>query len=337
MQEFIAKYKDEIEGKVSGWDRLVLAGTLRRLDVGQYLPKMMKAQRAAAMEQYCWQNDILFKDYFKHVKTVSERVKEASAEPFRRQNLPVLYLPSPKMDKNEVARQVASERGIQEGLVCAISSTELHATFEHRNTFLVRRKRPCHVLYHYMIHPELGRMYARVQTWFPFQIRVGLNGREWLAQQRFGLSDPHTAIVKSDHSIFHHHFRCYAGYGTPVCCLLSSVFPLLPPSLHALNQGCRAAGHAGASRIGSRNSAGAQRQRGDCQLGPAVVQGRGPQSGGAGGERHRSGGERRGRSHDRGKSDGFAERRRVDRRNKLGGGRGRVHRLVQDRGRALRR
>jgi hypothetical protein len=71
----------------------------------------------------------------------------------------------------------------QEGLVCAIGSTELHATFAHRHIFLVRRNRPCHVLYHYMIHPELGWMYARVQTWFPFQIQVGLNGREWLAQQ----------------------------------------------------------------------------------------------------------------------------------------------------------
>jgi len=182
MQEFIAKYKDEIQGTVSGWDRLVLAGTLRRLDVCQYLPKI-KALRATAMEQYCWHNNIWFKDYGKHVKAVSERVKRASTEPFRRQNLPVLYLPSPKIDKNEMARQVASERGIQEGLVCAISSTELHATFEHRNIFLVRRNRPCHVLYHYMIHPELGWMYARVQTWFPFQIQVGLNGREWLAQQ----------------------------------------------------------------------------------------------------------------------------------------------------------
>jgi hypothetical protein len=34
-----------------------------------------------------------------------------------------------------------------------------------------------------MIHPDLGWMYARVQTGFPFQIQVGLNGREWLAQQ----------------------------------------------------------------------------------------------------------------------------------------------------------
>jgi len=26
-------------------------------------------------------------------------------------------------------------------------------------------------------------MYARMQTWFPFQMQVGMNGREWLAQQ----------------------------------------------------------------------------------------------------------------------------------------------------------
>jgi hypothetical protein len=26
-------------------------------------------------------------------------------------------------------------------------------------------------------------MYARIQTWFPFHIQVGVNGREWLAQQ----------------------------------------------------------------------------------------------------------------------------------------------------------
>ena len=26
-------------------------------------------------------------------------------------------------------------------------------------------------------------MYARIQTWFPFHIQVGLNGRAWLARQ----------------------------------------------------------------------------------------------------------------------------------------------------------
>ena len=26
-------------------------------------------------------------------------------------------------------------------------------------------------------------MYARIQTWFPFAMQIGLNGREWLAQK----------------------------------------------------------------------------------------------------------------------------------------------------------
>jgi hypothetical protein len=26
-------------------------------------------------------------------------------------------------------------------------------------------------------------MYARLQTWFPFNIQIGFNGREWLAGQ----------------------------------------------------------------------------------------------------------------------------------------------------------
>ena len=182
MQEFIAKYKDEIQGTLSGFDRLVLAGTLRRLDVCQYV-KSMKALRATAMEKYCLTNGIWLKDFAAHVKSVSERIKKASTKPFREANLPVIYLASPKIDKNQVARQVAQERHIEQGLVCAISATELHPTFQHRNTFLVRRQSPCHVLYHYMIHPELGWMYARLQTWFPFQIQIGLNGREWLAQQ----------------------------------------------------------------------------------------------------------------------------------------------------------
>jgi hypothetical protein len=41
----------------------------------------------------------------------------------------------------------------------------------------------CSHLYHYFIHPLFGWMYVRLQTWFPFEIQVGINGREWLARQ----------------------------------------------------------------------------------------------------------------------------------------------------------
>jgi hypothetical protein len=48
---------------------------------------------------------------------------------------------------------------------------------------MVIRPRPCLALYHYLIHPEFGWMYARIQSWFPFRIHIYINGREWLARR----------------------------------------------------------------------------------------------------------------------------------------------------------
>ena len=182
MQEFIAKHREEIQGWVSGFDRLVFTGALQGLDYCQWVPEL-QVLRATAMEQYRLHNDIKFMDYAKYVKGVSGRIKKAVAETVRKAGLPVRYLSSPEIDKDAEARQIARERGIQEGFVCLLGSTEMHPSFEHRGTFIVRRKRPCHVQYLYQIHPQAGWMYARIQTWFPSRIRVGMNGREWLAHQ----------------------------------------------------------------------------------------------------------------------------------------------------------
>jgi hypothetical protein len=35
---------------------------------------------------------------------------------------------------------------------------------------------------HYLQHPVFGFMHIRLQTWFPFQVQIWLNGREWLAR-----------------------------------------------------------------------------------------------------------------------------------------------------------
>jgi hypothetical protein len=182
MQQFIDKYASQIQGVLTGFDRLVLRGSLRSLNFGLW-DGNLKAFVAKGMENYLWQNKILFKDYLQHVKRTSERVKKDSLKPFEKRQLPVVYLSSPSVDKDEVARKVAAEKGIRSGLVCAISALEPSPTFEHRGTHIIRRMRPCHALYQYQIHPEVGWMYARMQTWFPFNIQVGLNGREWLARQ----------------------------------------------------------------------------------------------------------------------------------------------------------
>lgn len=182
MQEFINKYREQIRGTLSGFDRLVFRGSLRRLHYGRWDQKL-QSMVAQGMEQYLCQNHILFKNYLDHVKGVSQKVKQASVKPFVDQGLPVQFLRDPGADKEEIARAIAVQRNIESGLVCALSSMELSPAFEHRGTHIVLRLKPCQVLYQYQIHPQVGWMYARIQTWFPFNIQVGLNGREWLARQ----------------------------------------------------------------------------------------------------------------------------------------------------------
>ena len=162
MQQFIEKYRDQIIGSLSGFDRLVFRGSLRRLNYGHW-DQSLGAMVAGGMEQYLWQNQILFKDYARHVKKVSERLKQVSLAPYRAQDLPVIFLRSPQVDKEAMARQIAVDKKIISGPVCALSSLEPSPTLEHRGTHIIRRDRPCHVLYHYQIHPQVGWM--RLRTW----------------------------------------------------------------------------------------------------------------------------------------------------------------------------
>jgi hypothetical protein len=104
-------------------------------------------------------------------------------QPLKKQKVPVVFLRDGQADKKALAREVAAERKLESGMVCVISALEPSPTFEHRGTHIMRRIRPCHVLYHYQIHEQVGWMHARIQSWFPFHIRIAINGREWLARQ----------------------------------------------------------------------------------------------------------------------------------------------------------
>ncbi len=171
MQQFISRFQDRIQGVVSGLDRVLFRGSLRNLN------------HAHGMEVYLYMNDILFKDYENHVKRVSQRLKALSTAPVLEQKLPVEYLCRGDVDKDQRAREIAATRGITSGDVCVLSAKELAPTFQHEGKHMVIRQRPCLALYHYLIDPELGWMYARIQTWFPFRIHIYINGREWLAQR----------------------------------------------------------------------------------------------------------------------------------------------------------
>jgi hypothetical protein len=171
MQQFIAKYEKDIQGVMSGFDRVLFRGSLRRLT------------HSKGMKWYLAENNILCKQYEDHVKKVSQNVKLAALAPFRQQDLLVKHVYGKDDDKEAIARAFAQERSITEGDVCALTAMEMAPTFQHEKTDMAVRPRPCLTVYHYRIDPIFGWMHARIQTWFPFYVHVCINGREWLARR----------------------------------------------------------------------------------------------------------------------------------------------------------
>jgi hypothetical protein len=177
MHKFTAKYSDKIQGILSGFDRLVFRGTLRRIAY------------VFGMQGYLWANQVLLKNFGAHVQEVSERVKEAALRCAQQAGRPVRYLPSSKDNKEEIARTIAREQKIEQGLVCALTCVEqlqgfdIHRNRETRQLDLVLRPRKCLFVYQYWQHPVWGWLHARIGTWFPFSIQICINGRTWLARQ----------------------------------------------------------------------------------------------------------------------------------------------------------
>ncbi len=177
MQEFIAKYREKLQGVTSGFDRLVFRGTLRAISY------------AAGLNAYLCRKRVWLGDFAEHVQAVSEHLKESSLAQARKLGRQVVYLASSQVDKDALARQICAREKISHGPVCVITCVEPCSSFEvYRNRLtkkleLVPRLRKCLFLYHYGIHPRFGFMNARIQTWFPFPTQICLNGREWLARQ----------------------------------------------------------------------------------------------------------------------------------------------------------
>jgi len=183
MEQFIQQYQKDIIGHLSGFDRLVLRGTLRALAV------------KSGMLNYLWHVGVLLKDFGKFVQEKSAQLKAASYAEAQRRQRPILFLSSPKESKEEIARGIAQKDGIQKGLIGILTAVEPCQTYElvrnrgQKKLELQPRIRKCLFLYHYWIDARFGFMHGRIQTWFPFSVQIYLNGREWLARQmdRLGL------------------------------------------------------------------------------------------------------------------------------------------------------
>lgn len=177
MLGFVQRHAEKVTGVLHGFDRLRFRGTLRKL---VFLEGMM---------EFLWKTKVLLKDFGSYVKDVTKQIKDAAEQTAEQAGRPLKYLTSSSLDKESVARKIATADRVEQGLICVLSCVENCHSFEVGGNRRIKQlelrfvPRKCLHYYFYMQHPRLGFLHARFQSWFPFDLRVCMNGREWLCRE----------------------------------------------------------------------------------------------------------------------------------------------------------
>ena len=176
MKSFLSRFGSSVLFVLAGFDRLRFAGESRLLNHGR------------GVQSYLWQQQILFTDFPAHALQLTQTLRQQTETLAQQQDVPLLPLSSPAIDKEATALQLAQRQPGRQGRIAVLSCVESCATYRLRKNAhgLVEPRKElgkCLHYYHYFQHPQLGLCYVRIQSWFPFSVKVGLNGRDWLYQQ----------------------------------------------------------------------------------------------------------------------------------------------------------
>lgn len=175
--EFAETFKNNIDGILHGFDRIILKGYIPNFYHGNNFYYFLDQEGVKLKD---------FKDYVIKITTsITDNLKSYISESGCYQE----YLWSPSTSKEEIARRVLQEKGITEGIICALSVVEpcyALSIVYNRDTGKLEKKsqyRKCLHYYLYYMDKEFGFMHVKIQTWFPFNIQIYINGRSYLMQQ----------------------------------------------------------------------------------------------------------------------------------------------------------
>jgi len=175
VDSFFNRFKNVINGTITGFDRIVFKGYLRAITHATGAMNFLRSKKVLNKN---------FKDWA--IEQSATIVDSASRIALSESGRPVEYLNSCNLRKEELAHQRQKERGVTAGLIgvwsCLESCTTFRARFDPVLKFpqLHLDRSRCKHLYFYFDHANYGFCSVRLQTWFPFAIQIALNGREWL-------------------------------------------------------------------------------------------------------------------------------------------------------------
>lgn len=177
MDKFLQRFGAKVIGVLQGFDRLRFRGSKRSLCYAQ------------GMLGFLWQVQVLLKDFGEYAEDTTNTLCQAIEARAQAMELPTIYLASSSESKEKRALANAQEKGLSSGPIAVLSCVEpcrscgVGYEKETKKLAPILKDGKCLHYYHYYLDPRFGLMYTRLQSWFPFTMHIGLNGREWLAEQ----------------------------------------------------------------------------------------------------------------------------------------------------------
>jgi hypothetical protein len=177
VKTFLQRFGGFVLGVLVGFDRWRLRGSKRML----CYPK--------GVMSFLSHHSVLLKEFNKpYAKDLTATLCAAIEKPAEEAGI-YRYLNNSKDSKEETALAIARQHGQTQGLIAVLGCTEPcqypRVRGNRQTKKLEVRIEPgkCLHYYHYYLDAEFGLRYTRLQSWFPFTMHAGLNGRDWLAQQ----------------------------------------------------------------------------------------------------------------------------------------------------------
>jgi hypothetical protein len=183
MTTFLQHFGAFVLGVLCGFDRLRFQGLKRMLAY------------PGGIAAFCHANRVMLKDFASYAQDRTAALTDAVETPAKQAGI-YRYLNSSQVRSEEAALEVAAQHPPTSGLIAVLGRVEVCQVVR------LRRHRgllqpcldvgKCLHYYHYYWDEDFGLRYTRLQTWFPFTMHIGINGRDWLGQQLLKAGIAHT-------------------------------------------------------------------------------------------------------------------------------------------------
>ena len=172
------RYKHDLLGVLSCYDRIVITGTL---------PGVCYAR---GMTSYLYAHQIKVFDYTKvFADPLRHKIRDNAQIIAKAHGVAIEHVNNSHWRKEDLVLKVLVQRGDHPGLVHILSAMEACSAYEpwhdkqSHKTYLRPTPGKCLHYYFYFMDAEVGLCYLRVPTWCPFRLQFYGNGHSWLARK----------------------------------------------------------------------------------------------------------------------------------------------------------